>query len=82
MNIELGVTYMDRITGFRGVATGRVAYISGCNQALLTPRVKEDGAFMEAQWFDEQRLEIVEGIAAILIDNVSGNGFDSPAPKR
>ncbi len=28
--IELGRTYKDRITGFKGVATGFVEYLTGC----------------------------------------------------
>lgn len=78
----LGKTVEDRITGFKGIVTGYVSYLSGCNQCLVTPRIKEDGTKREAEWFDEQRLEVVSGIPAIALDNSKGAGFDVQAPKR
>lgn len=79
--IVLGDTYTDRITGFEGVCTGYVTYITGCNQALLTPRAK-DGALVEAQWFDEQRLEYNGTRDTVVLDNGNSPGADKPAPKR
>jgi hypothetical protein len=81
MNIELGDTAQDRITGFQGVVTGLCYYISGCNQALIVPEVK-DGAFREAQWFDVQRLHRLENVPRIILDNGSTPGHDKAAPKR
>jgi len=78
----LGKTLKDRITGFQGVATGYVSYLTGCNQVLLAPKVKEDGTLPDSSWFDEQRLEVVEGIAAITLDNGESPGADRPAPRR
>jgi len=78
--LEIGKKYRDKITGFEGVCTGRVTYISGCNQALIAPPAK-DGAFVDVQWFDEQRLEGVTG-PAIKLDNVAAPGFGPQAPKR
>ena len=79
--ITLGDTYTDRITGFRGVCTGYVTYITGCNQGLLVPPAK-DGALVEAQWFDEQRLDYDGTADTILIDNGRTPGPDKAAPKR
>lgn len=80
--IKLGQTVRDRITGFQGVVTGIVNYISGCHQALVVPRVKDDGSLTDAQWFDLQRLEIDGSIAVVTLDNGSSPGFDRAAPKR
>jgi len=77
----LGKRYRDVITGFTGVATGHVTYISGCNQVLLAPAVAPDGALRDAQWFDEQRLQPVEG-EAIVLDNGRTPGCDRAAPVR
>lgn len=77
--IELGRKYRDRMTGFEGIASGYVAYLSGCNQVLLVPRVKADGTLAESHWFDEQRLEAV-GDEVIRLVNIS-NGFDATPPK-
>lgn len=80
--IKLGQTVRDRITGFQGVVTGIVNYISGCHQALVVPRVKDDGSLTDSQWFDLQRLEIEGSIAVVTLDNGSSPGFDRAAPKR
>lgn len=55
MHEKLGKTFTDTITGFKGVATGRIEYISGCNQLLITPKVGADGTLKDGAWFDEQR---------------------------
>lgn len=77
----LGFTYVDRITGFRGVCTGHTVYISGCAQMLLVPPVK-DGAFAEPQWFDQQRCELVTTAERVVLDNGLTPGCDRAAPKR
>jgi hypothetical protein len=74
--IILGATYKDRITGFKGVATGYAQYISGCHQALLAPKAGTD-----SQWIDEQRLERV-GSSRVTLDNSKTPGCDKPAPIR
>lgn len=79
--ITLGKTYRDKITGFRGVATGYVQYISGCNQVLIQPSVK-DGALVDSHWFDVQRLEVDDSAPIVVLDNGSTPGCDRAAPKR
>lgn len=78
----LGLTLRDRVTGFVGVATGFVTYLSGCNQFLLTPPVTADGAYRDAQWFDQQRLMLLPAEPRIALDNGPTPGFDKQAPKR
>jgi hypothetical protein len=39
--IALGRRGRDVITGFEGVITGHVAYLTGCNQYLLAPPAKD-----------------------------------------
>lgn len=79
--IILGQSYKDKITGFFGVATGYVTYISGCNQALLAPRVSGDGTLRDPLWFDVQRLESVSA-DKIVLDNGDTPGCDRQAPVR
>ena len=81
MTIQLGKTYKDKITGFGGVATGHVRYISGCNQVLIAPPVDNEGKLRDSQWFDEQRLDD-QGTAQIVLDNSATPGPDKMAPKR
>lgn len=77
----LGTTQQDRITGFIGVATGYVQYISGCNQVLLVPKITADGKLPESHWYDVQRLEQV-GTDQIVLNNAASPGFDKEPPKR
>ncbi|QOY96364.1 hypothetical protein IM543_11390 [Massilia sp. UMI-21] len=80
--IQLGHTYRDKITGFMGVATGYVQYLTGCNQVLLAPRCGEDGALRDSQWFDQQRLTHDNFHPAVTLDNGATPGCDKAAPKR
>lgn len=77
MKTQLGVTVTDRISGFTGIVTGRVEYISGCNQLLVTPKAGKDAA-----WFDEQRCKVDIRRAAIVLDNSGNPGHDKSAPVR
>lgn len=77
--IDLGNTYTDKVTGFSGVAIGRVEYLTGCNQVLLAPPIARDGALRDSAWFDEQRLE-VEGAERITLDNGATPGSCQQAP--
>lgn len=81
MKTELGSKVQDIITGFSGVVTGRAEYISGCNQALVVPAIRPDGALPDSQWFDEQRLSVVDE-SKIVLDNGNTPGCDKPAPRR
>ena len=79
--IKLGATYADKITGFKGVATGYVKYLTGCNQVLLVPKCDEKGAKVSAEWFDVQRVAKTND-AVVKLDNSKTPGFDAPAPIR
>lgn len=79
--VALGKKYKDKITGFAGVATGYVTYISGCNQVLVAPSVDAEGKPRDSHWFDEQRLDEQDG-DAIVLDNSTTPGPDKQAPKR
>jgi hypothetical protein len=78
----LGQTFIDVITGFKGVAMGRVAYLTGCNQILLSPRILKDGKRPDPEWFDEQRLVIDPKAKPIILDNGATPGCDKAAPIR
>lgn len=64
--IKLGTIAKDIITGFEGIVTARVEYLTGCTQYGLQPKCVPDGKYPEAQYFDESRLDgrTVEQIAA------------------
>lgn len=82
--IAQGSEVRDRITGFNGLVTGRCQYITGCNQYLVQPSTNEKGEFVEARWFDENRLVIDSWMRktelADLIGASADDGPDVPAP--
>jgi hypothetical protein len=58
---QLGDKVRDGITGFEGVVTGVVAYISGCDQCLVVPAMKDEVMEMpKSSWIDVDRLSIVQ----------------------
>ncbi len=63
----LGQRVRDTVTGFEGIAIGRVVYINGCHQYLVKPKCvpKDDEPMKQPEgWYiDDQSLELVdEGI--------------------
>ena len=60
MELNLGDTARDSITGFEGIIQSRYIFINGCLQFSLRPRVDKDGKLQDAHSFDVSRLELVE----------------------
>jgi hypothetical protein len=58
--IALGDLVKDQITGFEGVAVGRTEWIFGCTRYGVEAERLEGGKPLDTQWFDEQRLAIIE----------------------
>lgn len=58
--LELGMKAQDKVTGFTGIVTGIVYYLSGSTEALVVPTIKPDGNYVEGRWFAIQMLNIVD----------------------
>lgn len=54
--IELGKKYVDKVTGFSGIATAKADYLYDSNQVLLESLI--DGR-PERHWFDVSRVDRV-----------------------
>lgn len=80
MFMTMGKRVQDTITKFKGIVTGHVEYISGCNQSLVMPEVKDDGTYNEGHYIDDDRLVIIEETPVSL--KIRAAGFDKPAPVR
>lgn len=80
--MELGWTVRDSVTGFYGVVTGRVEYLTGCAQLLVQPGVKDDGEWRESRWFDETRVVRVGGSVVKIPTASKTDGPDKPAPRK
>ena len=78
--IKLGEKYRDKITGFSGTCTGLSQYISGCDQALLVPPVKDDGTYIAGNWFDDDRLVEAKSGTPVKRTSKKGGPQSHPAP--
>ena len=58
MRFKLGDIVTDTMTGFTGQVYGICHYLTGCDQALVLPRVKDDGGYQDGHWFDADRLAL------------------------
>ncbi len=61
----LGHTVVDAVTGFRGVVTGVIFYLTGSDQALVVAPA-EAGKPGESTWIDTPRLLVSADVPAIL----------------
>ncbi len=60
MKIQLGDEVKHIYTGFKGIATARTTYLSGCDRIIITPKVKKDGTLSEAMNFDEPEIKLIK----------------------
>ncbi len=85
-SVKMGQKVKDKVTGQVGINTAYCHYITGCDQILLQPPVNQDGSFVEARWFDVNRIDILEDVALNLkdatlnIDTSVDRGPCDPAP--
>lgn len=70
-NIALGVKARDVVTGFTGIVTGKATYLTGCDQFCLTTQV-DDKHESKGNWFDENRIEILDGAPVELYSGEPG----------
>ncbi len=78
---EMGSQVEDVICGFKGTVTGYVRYITGCNQYLVSPKMRVDDA-PKAQWYDESRLKQTKGKKIVINTPFGVNGPDTAAPTK
>jgi len=76
--INFGDYVKDIVTEFEGTVTGRCEYITGCDQVLLQPTVGEDGKIRGGQWFDIDRVEVVEYGKHKIAMTVPGPDMEAP----
>ena len=62
--IELGDEVRCKISGLRGIVTGRCDYLNGCTQFLVKPRkLTTDGEPVKSKWIDDVQLKIIKAAA-------------------
>lgn len=64
----LGKMVRDKITGFTGLVTAEVNYLTGCDQLEVLPRCKEDKLeeMPSSVWIDVNRAKVLDGDAITL----------------
>jgi len=55
---NFGKKATDKVTGFKGIITGKCFYMYGCAQYLLVGKVDKEGK-NESNWYDEGRIKIL-----------------------
>jgi len=79
---ELGLIAKDKITGFKGMITARIEYLTGCNRYCLQPTELDGYKIPESNYFDEGQIEIVsDGIKPNDVQSKE-KGACSPPPKN
>lgn len=56
----LGLKAKDKVSGYTGIITGVVEYLTGNKSFELTQSVAPGGEYKEGVWFDVNRIEIIE----------------------
>jgi hypothetical protein len=80
--VTLGSKVRDTITGFEGIATGRGVYLNGCVSVCITrSELTKDGE-PKVEWFDEQRVEVVESGAFRAQPSAATAGGPQDVPPR
>lgn len=79
---NLGKKAKDKITGFTGIITSKINYITGCDQYGLTPAVSKEGKIGDSQWFDENRIKIIgKGVSIASVRGKINGGPNRDCPK-
>lgn len=55
----LGKKVKDKVTGLLGIATQKIIYMNGCIQYSIQPKKIVDGVPVDAKWYDEEQVELV-----------------------
>ena len=67
----------DIITGFEGIITGKVDYITGCSQYLIAP-ISVNNDAKENRWIDVDRVEILPDEQIVLKKTFQGSDTSAP----
>lgn len=57
---KLGLKAKDKITGFEGIITSEHNYLHAATSYGITPPVDKDGNHRATQYFEKDRIEIID----------------------
>lgn len=58
--INLGDKVKDEVSGFTGIAIGRMIFLHGCDRVIVQPAVGKDGKMGDNATFDEPQLKVLK----------------------
>jgi len=70
--VKLGDKVKDSVSGFKGIAVSRHAYLNGCDRISIQPAVNKKGEILESQTFDEPQLKVMQKKVIKLGDRTVG----------
>ena len=80
--VTLGSRVRDTITGYEGIVTGRSEFLNGCvSICIARSEVTKDGD-VKFEWFDEQRVKVIERGAFASEPTSATAGGPHPIPPR
>lgn len=65
----LGLKVKDRVTGLEGIVTTVSFDLYGCIQAVIHPGLTAEGAIREGNWFDVNRLVVLDPVPVMTVPN-------------
>jgi len=79
---KFGKEAKDKVTGFAGIITSKVSFLTGCDQYGITPPAK-DGKTNDTAYFDVKRVEVTGPGISIeeIVDKKDPGGPNRDAPK-
>ena len=82
--MKLGDKVREAYTGFTGTLTARTEWLYGCARITIEPEELKDGKPIEAETFDEQRIEVIESRSPYQSSDavaITGGPQDDPAQR-
>lgn len=56
MDVHLGDTVKDDVSGFQGIVVSRLQQFRGSTRVEIQPSITEDGKLPKSEWFDTERI--------------------------
>ena len=81
MNITIGDTVRDKITGFEGVVIAYTRWLSGCDRVTVQPRALKDGGVRMSEGFDVLQVELVEKGSVVIDEREEEKKTGGPRPE-
>jgi hypothetical protein len=69
---KLGDKVRDVVTGYEGIATAVTEWLNKCVRYAVTSQDLHEGKPIEAKWFDEEQLEVVEEKSIVTMSKSTG----------